>query len=82
MNGFYYDSHYRRLEMDDGTLYKILEEANVPKVIVKPTVGGMSGVGIKCFAKGKEGSWHLYESTGKAKQAIGGVKILCYQPDF
>ena len=77
MNGFYYDSHYQRIEMDDDKLYKILEEANVGKIIVKPTVDGMSGVGIKCFVKDEAGSWHLYNNPErKAKQSIGGKNTL------
>lgn len=64
MNGFYYDAGYARVDVDDAALGEIL--GGVDKLIVKPSVEGSSGVGVRCFER-KDGKWLLY----------GGNEELC-----
>lgn len=56
MNGFWYDAQYNRLQLDNIQLMLILNEANADKLIVKPTIEGMSGRGIMMLYK-EESSW-------------------------
>lgn len=51
MNGFYYDADYNRLVTKDACR-QAMREAEGKGVVVKPTVGGMSGRGVKVFAAG------------------------------
>lgn len=64
MNGFYYDANYNRIDMDDNKLVQMLADSGKEKIIIKPTVDGMSGVGVRCFVK-EEGIWHLYQDYEK-----------------
>lgn len=56
MNGFWYDAQYNRLQLDNIQLMLILNEANADKLIVKPTIEGMSGRGIMMLYK-EESRW-------------------------
>lgn len=56
MNGAYYDAQYKRLDLNDILLYDILSEAETSKIIIKPSVGGISGIGVMCFVK-KNNEW-------------------------
>jgi len=59
MNGFYYDEAYRRIIIDETSLIDKINKANVSKLIIKPSVGGISGVGVRCFEK-RNGAWYVY----------------------
>ena len=56
MNGFWYDAQYRRLQLDDELLIQLLNSSNSDKLIVKPTVEGMSGRNIIMLRR-EEGCW-------------------------
>ena len=56
MNGFWYDAQYRRLQLDDELLIQLLNSSNSDKLIVKPTVEGMSGRNIIMLRR-NEGCW-------------------------
>lgn len=62
MNGFYYDACYERVDVDDAALRKILADSGVDKLIIKPSVEGSSGVGVRCFVR-KGDKWIIYEGT-------------------
>ena len=50
IGGFYYDSEYTRLKLeDDELLYKILSESNCSKIVIKPAVDSSSGKGVRLF---------------------------------
>lgn len=54
MNGFYYTKDYERISIDENSLIEILDNAYISKFIIKPSVEGSSGAGVRCFEKGKE----------------------------
>lgn len=64
MNGFYYDVDYHKINMSDDQLYDILAKANVNKIIIKPSVYGISGIGVRCFQKTGD-SWTIYGGHDK-----------------
>ena len=60
MNGVYYDADYQRLDIDEKTLQGILDKAETDKVIIKPSVEGSSGMGVRCFVSDGGGKWKVY----------------------
>lgn len=59
MNGFYYDEAYERIVIDETSLINRLNETTVSKLIIKPSVEGSSGVGVRCFEK-RNNAWYIY----------------------
>lgn len=59
MRGFYYDKDYNLLEFDDDKLSLLLDKIGVERIIVKPSIDGISGIGVNLFYKSSEG-WNLY----------------------
>lgn len=62
MNGFYYNVSYERMDMDAARFYDVLD--GVGKIIIKPSVEGSSGVGVRCFVRNGN-VWHLYDNDEK-----------------
>lgn len=50
------DANYCRVELNDKELCNKLNEC-IKKIIIKPTVDGMSGVGVQLFVKQDNGKW-------------------------
>lgn len=59
MNGAYYDDGYRRLCVDEKALQAVLAGSGTDKIIIKPSVGGSSGMSVRCFVK-EHGIWNEY----------------------
>lgn len=59
MNGFYYDEAYKRIIIDESSFIDRINKFGVSKLIIKPSVGGISGVGVRCFEK-RDGAWYVY----------------------
>lgn len=51
INGSYYDKEYHPLQMTDQNLFHILNESGVNRIVIKPSVEGMSGRNIHIFRK-------------------------------
>ncbi len=50
MNGFYYDAAYEPIELSsDVQLQTILQDSNLRKIVIKPTVDSCSGRGVRLF---------------------------------
>lgn len=49
MQGFYYDQNYHRIQMNDNVLEHMLSITNVERIVLKPTVVTMGGVGVRIF---------------------------------
>lgn len=49
MGGVYRDAAYRKVEADDTTLMALLAESGCTKIVIKPSVDGESGRGVKLF---------------------------------
>lgn len=64
MNGFYYTKDYERISIDENSLIEILDNAYISKFIIKPSVEGSSGAGVRCFEK-RKGEWYLYGANDK-----------------
>lgn len=62
MNGFWYDAAYRRLDLDERTVCGLLDRGGAERMILKPSVEGSSGRGIRMIER-KQGRW-----------TIGGVR--------
>lgn len=57
MHGFYYDKDYQRIDIyKDSILNNILNTADCPKIVIKPTVDSSSGNGVRLFEK-KNNKW-------------------------
>ena len=55
IHNHYYDAGYRRLTMDGASFGKLLECFDGRKIIVKPSVGTGSGIGVELFVHGDDG---------------------------
>lgn len=64
INGFYYDEAYERIVIDENSLIDRLNKSGVSKLIIKPSVEGCSGIGIKCYEK-RKGEWFVYGDKDK-----------------
>lgn len=64
MDGIYYDGNYDRLDLDDMLLLKILNDSGFKRVIIKPAVSGMSGIGVRVFACDNDGWWDVKGGEG------------------
>lgn len=62
MNGFYYDANYGKMDIDDAALRKILADSGADKLIIKPSVDGCSGVGVRCFVRNGD-KWIIYDGN-------------------
>lgn len=52
MHGFYYDKDYQRIDISkDSILNNILNTADCPKIVIKPTVDSCSGNSVRLFEK-------------------------------
>lgn len=49
MGGFYYDANYCRVDINEEKFLQCLNSAGVDKIIVKPSVEGSSGKGVRVF---------------------------------
>lgn len=79
MGGFYYNANYNRFDMNDESLHTILAKSETNKIIIKPSVDGCSGTGVKCFVKNGE-VWTIYgEGNDILNQNYLETK---YGPDF
>lgn len=58
MNGFWYNKDYYRINLNNDTLFDILNKSEINRMILKPSIDGMSGRGIKLLEK-KEGTWFI-----------------------
>lgn len=56
INGSYYDKEYHPLQMTDQKLFQILNESGIDKIVIKPSVEGMSGRNIHIFSRIGESS--------------------------
>lgn len=56
MGGAYYDAAYQKVEACDTTLFALLAESGCKKIVIKPSVDGESGRGVKLFQY-KEPQW-------------------------
>lgn len=61
MNGFLYDSNYQLLSLNESTLQAMLDGLGYDKLILKPSVDGMSGVGVQMFMR-KKGEYYNNDS--------------------
>ncbi len=59
MNGFWYDEFYKKIDLNENFFLQKLESTLFEKIIVKPSVNGMSGIGVALFERvhGKESKW-------------------------
>ena len=51
IDGLYFDTEYKRLYLNDDIFNEILKGAGSEKVILKPSVEGISGRGVQMFTK-------------------------------
>lgn len=63
MQGFYYDAAYHRVKINEDALEAMLSTANAERIVLKPTVVTMGGVGVRIFHK--EGSKWKDVKTGE-----------------
>lgn len=78
MEGDYYDADYKKINMNDDILLIILSKSGTNKIIIKPTIEGCSGVGVRCFLK--NGSiWTIY--GGNEKLSLHYLETM-YGTDF
>ena len=49
MNGMYCDATYQKVELDDAALALLLGKSGCAKIVIKPSVDGESGRGVKLF---------------------------------
>lgn len=57
MNGFYYDELYKHINLsNEEQLQTILNESNLDRIVIKPTVDSCSGNGVRLFQQ-RNGVW-------------------------
>ena len=61
MNGFYYSDKYELLDLNESKFSALLDGSGLYRIIIKPSVGGSSGVGVKLFKRLENGSWISYD---------------------
>ncbi len=49
INGTYYDRDYQPKELDEMQLFQELDNSETNRIVIKPSVGGMSGQGVRVF---------------------------------
>lgn len=76
INGIYYDNDYQPIQLDEEQLFKILDYSNTNKIVIKPSVGGMSGHGVRVFCK-KSDTTHKWEEIN-TKDILGKKYIEHY----
>ena len=65
MNGTYYDEVYRPIEMTESVFFQILNQSKIDKIVIKPSVGGMSGHDVRLFCKDRDASQSWRDSSTK-----------------
>lgn len=55
MRGHWYSADYNMIDINEPAFTQILSNFACQKLIVKPSVDGMSGVGVQLFTKSAEG---------------------------
>ncbi len=65
MNGTYYDEAYRPIEMTESVFFQILNQSKIDKIVIKPSVGGMSGHDVRLFCKDRDASQSWRDSSTK-----------------
>lgn len=63
INGFYHDEKYQQLEMNEQRLFQMLDKSSVDRIVIKPSVGGNSGRGVRLFSKTTEPSTEWRDVT-------------------
>lgn len=51
INGTYYDKEYRPIELTEQKLFQILNDSGVNKIVIKPSVEGMSGRDVRILCR-------------------------------
>ena len=64
MGGFFYDADYKRLSLDEPRLQAMLQKETCERIVLKPSVEGISGVGVRMFRKSNRGGGILMEMRG------------------
>ena len=49
INGTYYDNDYHPIQLTDQRLFQILGNSGTTRIVIKPSVGSMSGRGVRIF---------------------------------
>ena len=57
MSGLYYDATYHKINLDKNVLNGLLGTCQTKRIVIKPTVDGISGYGIKLVEKNDNGQW-------------------------
>lgn len=58
MNGFYYTKDYKQLKIEkDSDLIAILDNSGAKRIIIKPSVEGISGIGVQLYINIESGKW-------------------------
>lgn len=79
MNGFFYDSNYNRVLMNDARLEDtIYNSVHGDSIILKPSVGGMGGKGIQLYVKKQGNCWENI----KTKEILTLNYLINYSQDF
>lgn len=68
INGFFYDDKYRRIQLSDPFMEQMLSSVSVQKVILKPSVDGISGRGVVLFTRNKKDGHFYSEDRGLLNQ--------------
>lgn len=56
INGAYYDNDYNSIHLTEQQLFQILDNFGTNRIVIKPSVGGMSGHGVRIFRRKNESS--------------------------
>lgn len=78
MNGMYCDATYQKVELDDAALALLLEKSGCTKIVIKPSVDGESGRGVKLFSYAQQ-QWR--EIGGDATLSVAFLEAN-YGADF
>lgn len=78
MGGVYYDAAYVTVEVSDTTLFALLADSGCTKIVIKPSVDGESGRGVKLF-QGAQKQWR--EIGGDAPLTVAFLEAN-YGADF
>ena len=56
INGTYYDKEFNPVALTEKKLFQLLDDSGASRVVIKPSVEGMSGRNVRIFYKSKESS--------------------------
>lgn len=59
INGTYYDVDYQPIQLNEQQLFQILDNSETNRIVIKPSVEGMSGQGVRIFCK-ESGTIHKW----------------------